>query len=364
MTQRVFDGHNDVLLRLWQRDRTGKRFLEGGDEGHVDLLRARRGGLKGGIFATFVPDPPRAPPERRPGGTNGPVDAPLHGSLSRERALDVTLAQLAVAFRVERTSGGEVRICRTPAEVAAANAAGAFAMMLHLEGAEAIGPELDELEVLYAAGVRSLGIVWSRPTIFGHGVPFRFPSTPDIGDGLTERGVALVKACNGLGIMVDVSHLNEKGFWDVVRVSDAPIVATHSNAHVICPVSRNLTDAQMDAIRDTEGLVGLNFATFFLREDGQRAAETPLSVMTRHLDHLLEKLGPRGVALGSDFDGALVPAAITDASGLPNLVAAMAMAGYGEDLIDAITYRNWLDVIGRTQRIAAEPSGTAASPGG
>ncbi|WP_439648304.1 dipeptidase [Acuticoccus kalidii] len=359
MTQRIFDGHNDVLLRLWQRDRTGRRFLEGGDDGHVDLLRARRGGLKGGLFATFVPDAPRAPQERRAPGADGRIEAPPLAALGRERALDVTLAQLAVAFRVERASDGAVKICRTADEIAAAAADEAFAMMLHLEGAEAIGPDLDELDVLHAAGVRSIGLVWSRPTIFGHGVPFRFPATPDIGDGLTERGVALVKACNALGVMVDVSHLNEKGFWDVVRVSDAPIVATHSNAHVICPVSRNLTDAQMDAIRDSEGVVGLNFATFFLREDGQRSVETPLSTMTRHLDHMLEKLGPRGVAFGSDFDGALIPAAIGDASGLQNLVAAMAAAGYGDDLIDQIAYRNWLDVLARTQRIAARSTGTA-----
>lgn len=347
VTQRIFDGHNDVLLRLWRRDRSGASFLSGSD-GHMDLPRARRGGLAGGIFATFVPD--EAPPAERT--QRGAVDArPLH-ALGRERALEVTLAQLAVAFRIERASEGSVRICRTAADVEAAFAADAFAMMLHLEGAEAIGPDLDELETLVAAGVRSLGLVWSRPTVFGHGVPFRFPSTPDIGEGLTERGIALVKACNEQGIMVDVSHLNEKGFWDVTRVSDAPIVATHSNVHALCAMSRNLTDAQMDAIRDSEGVVGLNFATFFLREDGRRSTDTPLSVMTRHLDRMLEKLGPNGVALGSDFDGALVPAGIGDVAGLPNLVAAMEAAGYGADIIDGICWRNWLDVLGRTGRSA------------
>jgi membrane dipeptidase len=284
-----------------------------------------------------------------------PVDQP--------RALSVTLGQLAIAFRLERLSEGAVRICRNAEEIRSAHAANAFAVVLHMEGAEAIGRDLDELETLYAAGVRSIGPVWSRPTIFGEGVPFRFPATPDIGEGLTERGIALVKACNALGVMVDVSHLNEKGFWDVVRISDAPVVATHSNAHVICPVSRNLTDAQMDAIRDSEGLVGLNFATFFLREDGRRNADTPLATMTRHLDHMLEKLGPRGVALGSDFDGAFIPAAITDASGLPNLVEAMQAAGYGEDLVDRICYRNWLDVLARTLK-SASPSGTSRRSAG
>jgi membrane dipeptidase len=279
----------------------------------------------------------------------GAKEAPPLDPLDRARALDVTLAQLAIAFRIERASAGAVRVCRSVSEIRGANAAGALAMVLHLEGAEAIGPDFDELETLVAAGVRSIGPVWSRPTIFGHGVPFRFPSTPDIGEGLTDRGRALVAACNDLGVVVDLSHLNEKGFWDVARISAAPLVATHSNAHAICPVSRNLTDAQLDAIAERGGLVGLNFATFFLREDGRRNSDTPLDTMVRHLDHLLGKLGEGGVALGSDFDGALVPAAIADVAGLPNLVDAMGAAGYGGDLIDRICYGNWLDVLSRTE---------------
>ncbi|MEM0906756.1 MAG: dipeptidase [Pseudomonadota bacterium] len=348
MTQRIFDGHNDVLLRLWRRDRTGASFLSDGADGHVDLGRARRGGLVGGLFATFVADTDRPQTAAREPNADGRIDTPDIAAQQQERALKGTLGQLAVALRVERKSEGAVKICRSAAEIDETVAAGVFAMMLHMEGAEAIGPGLDELEILHHIGLRSLGLVWSRPTIFGYGVPFRFPSTPDIGAGLTERGIALVKACNRLGIMVDCSHLNEKGFWDVVRHSTAPIVATHSNAHVLCQVSRNLTDAQMDAIRDSEGVVGLNFATFFLREDGRRTAATPLEVMTRHLDHMLNKLGPSGVALGSDFDGALVPTGIGDAAGLPNLVAAMRASGYSEDLIDGICYRNWLRVLSRT----------------
>lgn len=346
MTQRIFDGHNDVLLRLWRRDRTGGSFMQEGSEGHLDLPRARRGGMVGGLFATFVPEP-TPPQDRSEPATEASVAQDIT-TQRQERALAASLGQLSIAYRIERKAGGAIRICRSAADVEKAVADGTFAMMLHMEGADAIGPNLDELEVLYAAGLRSLGLVWSRPTIFGYGVPFRFPSTPDIGEGLTDRGVALVKACNQLGIMVDCSHLNEKGFWDVVRHSAAPIVATHSNAHSVCPVSRNLTDAQMDAIRDSDGVVGLNFATFFLREDGRRTTATPISTMTRHLDHMLNKLGPRGVALGSDFDGAVVPAGIGDAAGLPRLVDAMRAAGYGDELIDAICYRNWMSVIART----------------
>src|SRR5436309_8111312 len=94
-----------------------------------------------------------------------------------------------------------------------------------------IEPDLENLEAFYGRGLRSLGVVWARPNAFAHGVPFRFPSSPDVGDGLTDDGKRLVAACNRLGILLDLSHLNERGFWDVAAASDAPLVATHSNVH-------------------------------------------------------------------------------------------------------------------------------------
>ncbi len=100
--------------------------------------------------------------------------------------------------------------------------------------------------------------------------------------------------------MIDLSHLNEAGFWDVARLSDAPLVATHSNAHSLCPSSRNLTERQLDAIRASGGLVGVNLATCFLRPDGQMREDTDLDVVTRHFEVLIEHLGEDGVALGSN----------------------------------------------------------------
>ena len=191
-------------------------------------------------------------------------------------------------------------------------------------------------------GLRSLGPVWSRPNIFGHGVPFRFPSPPDTGPGLTDPGKALVRACNELRIMVDLSHLNEAGFWDVAALTDAPLVATHSNAHVLCPCSRNLTDKQLDAIRESGGVVGLNLAVSFLRADGRNDADTPLETLCDHVEHLVGRLGVDGVALGSDFDGCTVPAAIRDAAGLPKLLAALRARGWGEAELAKFAHGNWL----------------------
>ena len=214
-----------------------------------------------------------------------------------------------------------------------------------MEGCEAIGPDLAALETFYAAGLRSLGPVWNRNNIFGHGVPFAFPMSPDTGPGLTEAGFELVRACNSLGILIDLSHITEKGFWDVAKTTDQPLIASHSNAHALTPVARNLTDRQMDAIKESGGLVGLNYAVTMLRDDARDIADTPLSDMVRHVDYMVERMGIDCVALGSDFDGATVPAGITDASGNHNLVAALKSAGYGDGELAKICRENWLRVL-------------------
>jgi membrane dipeptidase len=183
-------------------------------------------------------------------------------------AQSVVFSMVSLPFRIERESQGRVRVCGSVSDIRQCMNDGVLAPVLHIEGAEAIDPNFELLEVLYAAGLRSLGPVWSRSNAFGHGVPFRCPSSPDTGPGLSDLGKELVRACNRLRILIDLSHINERGFWDVAAISNAPLVATHSNAHALSPHSRNLTDKQLAAIRETAGLVGINFATSFLRPDG------------------------------------------------------------------------------------------------
>ena len=345
---RVFDGHNDVLTRLLMAGGTGAAdAFATGLPLHLDLPKARRGGFAGGLFAVWVPSPPGAKgAARRLEERAGGYDLALPPPLERGAATDVVMHEIAILHRLEAL--GALAVCTTVDGIRACIARGTLAAVLHLEGCEAIDPELHALDVLYRAGLRSLGPVWSRDTVFGHGVPFRFPSSPDIGPGLTEAGARLVRRCNELGVLVDCSHLNERGFDDVARISDAPLVATHSNAHAVCPHARNLTDRQLDVVAASGGLVGLNFATAFLRADGRMSADTPVAAMLEHLDHLLGRLGEGGVALGSDFDGAIVPRAIGDAAGLPVLVRAMRAHGYGEALVARLCSGNWLDVLERT----------------
>jgi membrane dipeptidase len=334
----VFDGHNDILSRLMREGREGaeERFLKGQLDLHIDLPRARRGGLAGGLCAVYIPS-------GRDLDANG--DLPR---VDRQSALDQTIAQTALLRSIEAQSDGAFKICVSAGEIRAAMAEDRFAAIFHIEGIEAAGADLDLIPVLHAAGLRTLGPVWSRPNIFAHGVPFRFGQGPDIGPGLTEAGRDLIRLCNRLKIMVDLSHMNDAGFWDVAKISDAPLVASHSNAFAICPHSRNATDPQLDAIRGTGGLIGLNFGVKFLHPEGKADVNLDLSVMVRHVDYMVQKVGIDHVALGSDFDGTLISRKIGDVTGLPRLMAALREAGYDDEALAKLGHRNWIAVLERT----------------
>ena len=273
-------------------------------------------------------------------------DVPLPASVPQASALSVVFEQAAILAELQNL--GAVKICCTAADLKAALPGEPLAAILHLEGCEAIDENFQSLDVLYAAGLRSLGPVWSRSNIFGHGVPFRYPSGPDVGEGLTELGFELIRRCNRMGILIDLSHLNERGFNDVAKTSTAPLVATHSNAHSLCAHARNLHDGQLEIIKASSGMVGLNFACSFLREDGRMLPDVPMEQVLRHLDYLMTHLGEEGVGLGSDFDGATVPDVIGSSAGMQSLVGAMRSHGFGETLISKLCHGNWLNVIERT----------------
>ncbi|XYD08084.1 dipeptidase [Methylobacterium sp. NMS12] len=342
-----FDGHNDALLRLalYARRDPELSFLQGRPDGHIDLPRARRGGMLGGLFALYAPSATGLRFDQFRGTS---YDCPLPPEVPLADAQQIILKQTSILTRIVAASEGQVVLCRSVGEIRSAIAAGRFAIVLHLEGAEAIDADLHALDVLHAAGLRSLGPVWSRTNIFGHGVPMRFPSSPDTGPGLTAAGAGLVRACNRLRILVDLSHITEQGFWDVARLSDAPLVATHSNVHALCPSSRNLTERQLDAIRDSDGLVGLNLATCFLRPDGQMRADTDLDIVVRHVAQLIERLGETRVGLGSDFDGAVVPNSVGSVAGAQAIFRALAAGGFGSDLLQKFAIGNWMRVLALT----------------
>lgn len=344
-----FDGHNDFLLRLLKtpapREET---WLGQGGHGHLDLKRMKAAGFAGGLFAIFVPPVSSGPPpDFKSLMADPPYDLPMPPEMDHATAQPTALAMAGLLQWMERSAPQDFRVCRSVPDIRAAMAADAIAGVMHMEGAEAIGADLDALYLFHDMGLRSLGPVWSRPTIFGHGVPMSFPGTPDIGPGLTEKGKDLVRLCDALGIMIDLSHLNEAGFDDVAAVSTAPLVATHSNAHALCASPRNLTDRQLHIIRERGGMVGFNFATFYLNADGTAATGTQWDVMLRHLDYLIAELGEDHVGLGSDFDGCVLPDLIGDVTGVPDLFSAMKAHGYDDALLQKLALDNWLGCLDR-----------------
>jgi len=307
----VFDGHNDVLLEE-------RSFADASEAGHLDRARAREGGFAGGFFAIFTPHPGGYAPDGEP---EPPVE--------HELAIGHTFRAMRKLLDLERA--GVLRIAREPDDLVLG---GDVVAVMHIEGAEAVDAELELLPALHAFGLRSLGITWSRPNAFGHGV----------GDdrGLTAAGRALVRACEELGILVDLSHLSERGFWDVAEMTQRPLVVTHACAAALVDHPRNLADAQLDAVRDSGGVVGICFHHEFA---GPRRTD-----IARHIDYVATRIGPQHVALGSDFDGAEMPEGLRGAQDLPLVLDDL---GWGEPELRLLASENFLRVLRQVQNAAS-----------
>lgn len=346
----VFDGHNDTVLSL---TRTGRSFFERSDEGHIDLPRSKEGGLGGGFFAVYISDP--LPPELQGENVSPAQVLARYGDeknfpepMDLDYAQNQALSLLGTLIRLEAESNGQCKIVLTADDIQQCMDDGTFAILLHFEGAEPLDFEGDALEVFYAAGLRSVGLTHSRRNRYTTGVPFKFPSSPDTGSGLTDEGKTLVRQLNSKKVMIDLSHITEKGFWDVAAITDAPLVATHSNAWDLSNHPRNLTVKQLEAVKDSRGMVGLNFHSGFLRADGEFNSDVPLSIMADHVEKLVETAGIDCVGMGSDYDGALMPDDLKDAAGMPRLMAEIQSRGYSDDDMRKIAHGNWVRVLRET----------------
>lgn len=310
----IIDGHTDFVLNLIK---TKRNFLEELDTGHVDLPRARRGGIGAMLSAIYIPND----------------YLPQHALIETLRGVDLLKRTIAA-------SQGEMELIRTYGQLVDCLDRGVFGAILHYEGAEAIDPDFAVLRLSYELGLRSLGLTWSRPNIFADGVGPR-----NEGRGLTGLGKELVRQCNEMGVLIDVSHLNEPGFWDVIETSTRPIVASHSNARAVCDHERNLTDEQIKALAKNGGLMGLNYAVGFIVPGARSGADVSLSAMVDHIDHVVDLVGIEHVALGSDYDGATVPDVVGDAGRVQSLIEELARRGYDDAAIARICRDNWLRVL-------------------
>lgn len=361
-----FDGHNDSLTKHYppRHLRSGSgagfrkhSFIKGCPNCHMDLPRIKEAGLRGGIFAVFIDPVPEENSEEEIGSSylqghkrqTGPGFPLPEPPIDANLALTASLEVLSHAFRDERAAEGQIKIVRTKSDLRSALDEDRLAVILHLEGCEAVDADLQNLEVLYQAGVRSLGICWSRPNIFGFGAPFAYGMSPDLGPGLSKAGKSLVRFCNEQGILIDLAHLNAAGFLDAVRLSSKPVAVSHTAAHALCPSVRNLTDEQLDKIAENGGLVGVTFHVPDLLGPQNECASTirpgavisPLQAIAAHIEYIGERIGFEHVALGSDFDGCTIPSEMEDVRGLKRLASELAETGLSADNIDKVCFGNW-----------------------
>lgn len=244
----------------------------------------------------------------------------------------------------------EIEWCRNRADIEATVADGKIAFLLAIEGAECIQGTACAVRVFYDLGVRNIGFCWNQRNMLAEGV-----GEIESNGGLTERGREYVRECNRLGIMLDVSHLTPKSFWDTIETSDGPVVASHSNAMALCSHKRNLDDEQLRAIAGTGGYVGINGVAAFISDDVQEAS---LEKMLDHLDYVANLIGVEQVALGPDFvdfltfegesprtDDIVYPPQFENITMMPNVTAGLLERGYSEADIRGILGLNFLRVM-------------------
>ncbi|GAA0198613.1 dipeptidase [Haladaptatus pallidirubidus] len=339
----IIDGHNDTLLRLLDADSPISAFENGTQATHIDRPSAGEAGLGAGFFAVFV----LSDEEHDLVSTADGYEHPLPDAVSHDHAREVTYRTLELLARLAYDVD-DFRVIRTLSDLDSCLESDTLGAIPHLEGAAGVAPDLANLDFLYSAGVRSIGLVWSRPNAFGEGVQSRYPGSPDTGSGLTDEGRDLVRACEERGIVIDCAHMTEQGFWDVADSTDAPLVVSHSGAHELCPHSRNLTDEQLAAVADSGGVVGISFHEPGLADDPDPNAEVAVETVVDHVEHVAEFVGVEHVVFGSDFDGARIPDEIGNVTGLTEILTRLRERGFSDSDIENVARENWRRVLAET----------------
>ena len=296
---RLFDGHCDTAYELWRR---GQPLAE--NTCHIDLRKASAFGAYAQVFAfcSYA-------------GTAG-----VNCEAMLTEPLSVLRGQVSV-------NAAHIAFADTRETIAQALSAGKTAALLSVEGAEVLACDPHRLYALRSQGFRMLTLTWNADNALA--------GCHLSGSGLTAQGKAFVKEAQALDILVDVSHLGERAFWDLVHVTQKPILASHSNARALCDHSRNLTDDQLRAIADTGGTVGLNLYPTFLGENAD------LETLLRHLEHMLTLCGESHVALGGDLDGCdILAAGFSSVADYVSFYEYLMAQGYGDSLLDRLFFTN------------------------
>lgn len=304
-----FDAHCDTISCCEKEGRDLRK-----NTGHLDLTRLKAYAKAVQFFAMYHDL------------TNAPADG-MFAECRRQQAV--------FAKEIARNSDIAAQ-CRTADEIRAAHAAGKVAAVLSCEGSELLNCDAANLDWAAEVGIKSINITWNHANLLA-GSHLHEPQR-----GLNDYGRAFVKRAQELGILMDVSHLSDPAFWDLMEITTKPIIATHSNSRAVCDHTRNITDDMFRAIMKTGGAVGINYWVKFVAP----AAEPTMDDIVRHIDHFMELGGEKHVGLGADLDGcARLSGGMKGLEDMPMLWEALSRRGYSDALLADIFYNNLLRVV-------------------
>ncbi|MDO4531089.1 MAG: membrane dipeptidase [Bacillota bacterium] len=319
----IFDGHSDIFSDVRYKREAGERQVLK----NRHLERLQKGGIGGGCFVIW---------------------ADTFNGLDPKEEMNAILRHM----QDEMAEAEDFVLVHNTAEIEAAEKAGKISVLLGLEGLAGIGEEIDRIHELYDMGCRHAMLTWNEENALATGVK----GSPD--RGVTALGKQAIRLIQEKKMILDVSHLNEKSFWDVIKATDAPILASHSNAKALAAAARNLTDEQLLAIRDTRGLVGLNAFGDFISEV---QAEQDVDHLVQHASYIADKIGVEHLGFGFDFfeflntdfmgsyseqeDSRLK--GMEDCSKVPVMIEKMRKAGFTEKDLELIGHKNWMNLIGK-----------------
>ncbi len=310
----IFDAHIDTLMQL----PSDPKYFEGNTRGHVDLPRMRAGQLSAQIFAVFTES------HYRPG-----------------QSLQRSLAMIDAFWNMMDAYSDDLGPVLCAEDLTELRDQGRIACLLSLEGAEPIGVDLHNLRIMHRLGVRAVTLTWNHRNALADGA-----EEESAAGGLSLFGNQVVAEMTRLGMVVDVSHLAEPGFWDVVK-TDAAMIASHSNAAALHPHRRNLTDDQLRALADRGGVVGVNFHPGFIKDSDP--SDVTAEDLYDHIEYLINSVGEDGVGLGSDYDGiSNTPQGLEDASTFPRIVKGLQRRGVKDSVIRKVMGENFYRIFCKT----------------
>ncbi|MDD6022943.1 MAG: dipeptidase [Oscillospiraceae bacterium] len=315
---KVVDMHCDTIGGLWMAEKKGQPKSLRSNDMHLDLMKMQKGDYLLQNFALFV------------------------FLNDQEDPLETVLEMVDVYDRHLKANGDILAPVYCFDDIGKNAAAGKISSMLTVEEGAVLKGNPYVLRVLYRLGVRMLTLTWNFENEIGYPntIVKREDYDPAKRYGLKEQGIEIVREMNRLGMIVDVSHLGDDGFWDVVKYSDKPFVASHSNARSLCGHTRNLTDEMIKALADHGGVTGINFCGDFLNENGQSRVED----MVRHIRHIVNVGGIHCVGLGTDYDGIEGELELKDGSCMQLLARELERQGFKTSDIEAIFHQNVLDL--------------------